>query len=162
MERVQRLAGVSRGALTHHFGSMNDLLVAAISSIAIEQGNEISSALAAADGPPLDALVHTMHGMMERPVFLAGLELWSAARTDDSLRAALAASARSSTTGIRQSVLAAFDPPLAAHEGSLAFDGLMSLLRGLALGSVVRDRPEREREILRCWLDHFASGAATS
>ena len=68
----------------------------------------------------------------------------------------MAASARGATAGVREVVAEVFDPPLTVTDASLAFDGMMSLLRGLALGSVVRDRPEREQQILRLWLEQFA------
>ncbi len=156
MERIQREAGVSRGALTHHFGSMPDLLLAAIEEIAHRHGEEIERTIAAASqADPTEVLVDALHKMMHRPVFLAGLELWAAARTDPVMQPALAQSARSASERLRAAVTTALDPGLSPAQQSLVYDGLMAMLRGLALGSVIRDRPDREREILRLWLRQF-------
>ena len=46
MQRVQSAAGVSRGALTHHFGSMTQIAVAAVDFIAENQSAEIRGAIA--------------------------------------------------------------------------------------------------------------------
>lgn len=156
MERIQQQSGVSRGALTHHFGSMTELLVAAVESIAEQYGADLERAIEQdQNADPLDVVIASLHGMLHRPVYLAGLELWAAARTDPVLQAALSTSARGPSGRLRELIGRAFDPPLSRAELSLAYDGLMSLLRGLALGSVVRDRPDRELAVLRAWLDRF-------
>lgn len=156
MERIQQQAAVSRGALTHHFGSMPDLLVASVEEIARRHGDELERALSDLnDDDPTDVLVDSLHRMMQRPVFLAGLELWVAARTDPTMQPAVAQSARAASEGLRAAITRALGPDLTPAQQSVAYDGLMAMLRGLGLGSVIRDRPEREREILRLWLQQF-------
>lgn len=152
MQRVQAAAGVSRGALTHHFGSMSEIAVAAIDYIADQQADEIAAAVAE-DGS-LDAAVETIHRITRRPTFMAGLQLWLAARAQPELRSALQPGAHRLLAQIRQ----ALEPlvgELSPEELDVFVDGLLSLLRGLAIGAVLRDRPERESQVLRTWISAF-------
>ena len=152
MARVQQAAGVSRGALTHHFGSMTEIAVAAIDHVADIQGAEIEQAIA--DGPLVDA-VDVIHEITRRPTYIAGLQLWVAARTEPQLRDALRPGARRLSHQLR-GVLAARVGDLSDERLDVFVDGLLSLLRGLAIGGVLRDRPDREKAVLTEWLTAFS------
>jgi AcrR family transcriptional regulator len=159
MQRVQDASGVSRGALTHHFGSMRELAVAAIEHLAAAQVDQVRT-IAATSGATLESTVEALHTVMRRPTFVAGLELWVAARTDPALRAALTPGARHTGHELRElfaSVLgrAEGDPDVVVFVG-----GLLALLRGLAVGAVLRDRPEVERAVIATWVTTARAGAA--
>jgi AcrR family transcriptional regulator len=87
--RIAEVAGVSRGALMHHFQSRDELIAAAVEHLAQRRGVELarrgrdlpigSGRVAAA----LDLLWDSFSG----DLFKATLELWTAARTDPGLRA---------------------------------------------------------------------------
>ena len=69
MARIQEYAGVSRGSLTHHFGSMQELLVAAISHVAegqLAQVTDFAETLAPGHDP--DELVGLLHRFMSGPM----------------------------------------------------------------------------------------------
>jgi AcrR family transcriptional regulator len=82
--RVVQLAGVTRGAQIHHFGSKEDLVVAAIEHLAQQRTQAAIREFGRIEASPdpasmvLDFLWHAHQG----PTFTAALELWIAGRTD--------------------------------------------------------------------------------
>jgi AcrR family transcriptional regulator len=82
--RVAEMAGVTRGAQVHHFGSKNDLVVAALRHLAARRTAAVVANVAdltTADDPigeVLDLLWEAHQG----PMFIAAVELWVAGRTD--------------------------------------------------------------------------------
>ncbi|MFJ9317372.1 TetR/AcrR family transcriptional regulator [Pimelobacter simplex] len=157
MQRVQTAAGVTRGALTHHFSSMRELAVAAVDYVAAAQAGEIEAAVVGA-GPA--ELIEVLHEVTRRPTYVAGLELWVAARTDPELRAALRPGARQLGRQLREPLLLLVGD-LDDERLDVFADGLLSLLRGLAVGGVLRDRPALEKAVLAAWLGAFGAQATT-
>ncbi|WP_326834639.1 helix-turn-helix domain-containing protein [Amycolatopsis rhabdoformis] len=147
-QRVQERAGVSRGALLHHFGSKADLFVAAIHHIAEQQLDQVRHAGARSRPRLVAALRQAMSG----PLFLAGLELWLGARTDEALRAALLPAERELGRELRKAFAAE-----STVDERLDFESLLMLLRGLALTSILRDDPAIADAVLSRWLDGLAS-----
>lgn len=140
LQRVQERAGVSRGALLHHFARKEDLLVAAVHHVATTQSAHLRAGAPRGRAAELRMLRDVMSG----PVFLAGLELWLAARTEPALRAALQPAERE----VGQSLRALF-----ADADRVELEGLLALLRGLAVTSVLRDDPELDRAVVQLWVD---------
>ena len=152
---VSERAGVSRGAQLHHFPTKNDLVVAAVEHLTQIRGAEVAAAV---DKLPRGArrtrAVLTMLGdHFSSPVFIAALELWVAARTDEVLLAAVgpleqrvgrevhrltveALGADESRPGVRELVQATLD-----------------LVRGLGLADTISDDARRRRRILDHWAD---------
>jgi AcrR family transcriptional regulator len=156
LQRVQNRAGVSRGALLHHFGSRAALLVAAIHHVAEGQVADVRArarALPSGTGRTRAAL-GLFHEVMSGPMFLAGLELWLAARTDQALREALVPAEREIGKALRE-VLSEVFPDLAAdgRKGQVRYESLLALLRGLALSSVLRADGAIEDEVLLLWAE---------
>jgi AcrR family transcriptional regulator len=145
-QRVQDRAAVSRGALLHHFATKEALLVAAVSHVADGQIEAVRAEAAGGAASEVDLLHHVMSG----PLFLAGLELWQAARTDPALRAALLPAERRVGAAVRQLFDELFPR---AHGRRLEVDGLLALYRGLALTSVLRPDADLDRQVLDLWID---------
>jgi AcrR family transcriptional regulator len=84
---ICRRAGVTRGALLHHFESLADLFDATLAHIydAFLSGSE------AEESPPVDGarLVEGLWRHFSRPEYKAVIELWLAARNDPELGAIL-------------------------------------------------------------------------
>jgi AcrR family transcriptional regulator len=84
---VTRRAGVSLGAMLHHFPTKADLLAAAVGHVMRRRQDEFRKAMA--DVPPsadrLNAAIDLMWAAFQGPTFFAWLELWVAARTDREL-----------------------------------------------------------------------------
>ena len=88
---VARRAGVSRGAQLHHFPSKAELLTAAVAHLLDRRVAEYRKAFAdiAPGADYLDASIDLLWSMYRGPTFVAWVELWVAARTDATLRAAV-------------------------------------------------------------------------
>lgn len=138
LQRVQERAGVSRGALLHHFACKEDLLVAAVHHVATAQSEHLGASRGRGAG------LETLREVMSGPVFLAGLELWLAARTEPALREAL----RPAERDVGQSLRTLF-----GDAERVELEGLLALLRGLAVASVLRDDPELDRAVVQLWID---------
>jgi AcrR family transcriptional regulator len=152
---VSERAGVSRGAQLHHFPTKNDLVVAAVAHLTEIRGAELRGAVEHLPrGRRRTRAVLTMLGdHFSSPVFAAALELWVAARTDETLYAAVvpleqrvgrethrltleALGADESRPGVRELVQATLD-----------------LVRGLGLANTISDDAARRRRILDHWAD---------
>ena len=150
---VSERAGVSRGAQLHHFPTKNDLVVAAVEHLTDVRGADLA---AAAEQLPTGkrrtrAVLQMLADHFTGPVFTAALELWVAARTDETLLAAVAPleqrvgrdthrltvellEADESRPGVRELVQATLD-----------------LVRGLGLANTISDDARRRARILDRW-----------
>lgn len=157
---VQQRAGVSRGALLHHYKSRADLMVAAIDHLTRER---IAEVLQAARTPPPDAkrvewAVQVLWSTFEGPLFTASLELWLAARNDDDLLRSLLPQERILGQAIRSMATDLFGPT--ATDGPRFGDSLEVLLdamRGAAARRVLR-APGAEERLLAAWSSLMSSG----
>jgi AcrR family transcriptional regulator len=145
-QRVQDRAGLSRGALLHHFATKEALLVAAVSHVADGQISAARAEAAAGAASEVELLHHVMSG----PLFLAGLELWQAARTEPALRAALLPAERRVGAAVRDLLDELFPP---SRTSRAEVDGLLALYRGLALTSVLRPDADLDRQVLDLWVE---------
>jgi AcrR family transcriptional regulator len=88
---VCRRAGVSRGAMLHHFPSKDELVAAAVAHIVDQRVDEFRATLATLpDGAPvvtqLETAIDVLWGIYKGPTVTALIELIVAARTDPQLR----------------------------------------------------------------------------
>lgn len=85
---VQRRAGVSRGALLHHYGSRAELLAAAVQEIGARRHAEMvdSNARLADRVVSLDEALVMLRRSFSSVTYRVEQELWAAARTDVELR----------------------------------------------------------------------------
>ena len=84
---VTRRAGVSLGALLHHFPAKADLLAAAVGHVLDRRQEEFRQAMASLDPEVdrVDAAIDLLWSAFSGPTFTAWLELWVASRTDPEL-----------------------------------------------------------------------------
>lgn len=90
---VTRRAGLSLGALLHHFPTKEDLLTAAIRHVLERRQREFAERMAQVDpaANTIDAAVDALWDIFSGSTFVAWLELWVAARTDPMLAEAVVA-----------------------------------------------------------------------
>ncbi|WP_370892845.1 TetR/AcrR family transcriptional regulator [Janibacter sp. GXQ6167] len=152
-QRIQEQAGVSRGALLHHFGSKSDLLVEAVHHIAELRLRHFASLVAdLGEGPDaLRDMVFAIREAMAGPPFQAAIELWAASRTDEALRAALLPAERRLGATLRD--LFAHHSGIADPEAArTSFESLMALVRGLELTRIMRADEAMADRVIADWL----------
>jgi AcrR family transcriptional regulator len=155
--RIQARAGVTRGRLLHHFPSRELLLVAAVHHLAAQR-------LAAAveriddDGAGLGGIAQLDRGIdllwrtFDEPYFWAAVELWTAARTDDRLQAALLPRERELGAAIRAALDRFFGPELTAHPRyPHVRDLLFTSMRGVGLTYAIDPRDPATDPHLPLW-----------
>src|SRR5919206_853888 len=133
---VQRRAGVSRGALLHHFPTRPQLVAAAIAELV--RLNDIASreslAEAAADLDPIERARRALRSIVSRPAFGIEMELWMAARSDAELRAHLRKAEQAAMKDWQRGLGEMFGPDLVAHPAYPAVIAVTTpLMRGLAV-----------------------------
>ena len=117
--RVAEMAGVTRGAQVHHFGSKNDLVIAA-------------------------TVLDLLWDLHQGPMFVAAVELWVAGRTDPALGREVAKFESIVATNLMTAV-AEFVPD-EIHKPMLDFlYTAMDALRGILIASFVDADPSRAR-----------------
>ena len=155
---VQARAGVSRGRLLHHFPSRAELLVAAaehLSRTLLEDARRRAAALMA-DRPQgrerVDRAIDLMWATFQEPPFRAAMELWTAARTDPELRAALRVEERRLRAAIRGVADEIWGPEVAAAPLYAELcELLFTSMRGVAIVYAFEDRPPSTDPHLALW-----------
>ena len=166
---VQRRAGVSRGALLHHFPSKAELLGAAIAHLAEMRAIELKqlSAQLPADrrgagaggksGAPgasarTDAVLGLLWQCFSGMFFQVAMELRTAARTDPELRPVLASAERTHRDGILAQARTLFGKEVADHPGlPRALDLTLQLMIGAAMSAVLHGGGKPIDELIDDW-----------
>jgi AcrR family transcriptional regulator len=137
---VQTRAGVSRGALLHHFPSKAQLMAATITHLADMRGRELKAAAAALPrGKARTAAVFDLAWQsFTGPLFYVAMELRTAARTDAELRAALAATERAVHDRLIAQYRDLVGPAVADQPGfAAAFELTLQLMTGAAMTALL-------------------------
>ena len=111
---MQARAGVSRGALLHHFPSRAELLAATVEHLFQLAAAEMLS-MAPRGARRIEGAVAVLWNLSTSTLATAAQELWTAARTDEELRAALLLYDAQNNTQILLKCAELFGPDLAAH-----------------------------------------------
>ena len=152
---VSERAGVSRGAQLHHFPTKNALVVAAVEHLTDVRRAELAAAARALPTGPrrTRAVLQMLADHFTSPVFTAALELWVAARTDETLLAAVSPLEQRvgrETHRLTVTALGADETQPGVRE---LVQATLDLVRGLGLASTISDDSARRRRILRQWAD---------
>jgi AcrR family transcriptional regulator len=154
-QEVQSRAGVSRGALTHHFTTKADLVLAAMDHLYGEFSESVRKAAAALPDDPVARIRLGIELIWERfhgPLFVASMELWTAARTDPELRAALLPHERRLGAQLRELSVEVFGEQVARHPASEAvYQVLLTSMRGQAMTYAVQPDAPRNAPHLQHW-----------
>lgn len=161
---VSERAGVSRGAQLHHFPTKGDLVLAAVEHLSAVRGQELREAAARLPGGRrrTRAVVDMLAEHFTSPVFAAALELWVAARTDATLRAALVPLEQRVGREAHQIAVEALGADESQPHVRELVQATLDLVRGLGLANTISDDSARRRRIVATWartLDEELSGA---
>jgi AcrR family transcriptional regulator len=164
---VTRRAGVSLGALLHHFPTKADLLAAAVGHVMARRQDEFRKAMADVEpgADRLESAIDVLWSAFEGPTFQAWVELWVGARTDPDLADALRVVDAEFERG-SQEIFAELFPPAEYPDARFLQFGMrfaMSLMDGVALrGLVVQPVDDEPIESLKIIARQFMGGAPTS
>ena len=165
MSAVTDEAGVSRGAVTHHFHSKQEMIFSAIDRLASCVADELREASRAID-PEDDRTTQVMLLLWQSFVgdlFHASLELWVAARTDPELRDALLESERRLGVRNRELLSEMFGTEIASSPNfDTALDTTFNLMRGVAVTGILRHDTERESQLVTAWAQIFTEMVSTT
>ena len=155
-QEVQSRAGVSRGALTHHFTAKADLVLAAMDHLYEEFSESVRKAAAALPADPASRIRLGIELIWERfdgPLFVASMELWTAARTDPELRVALLIHERRLGAQLRELSVEVFGEKVARHPASdSVYQVLLTSMRGQALTYALQPGAPRAGPHVQHWL----------
>jgi AcrR family transcriptional regulator len=157
---IAERAGVSRGAQLHHYPTRAALVLAAVEHLAERRAAEIRAEAAALAGDAdrrLDQVIDMLAAAFTGPLFVAALEVWVAARTDEELRVALVPlEARVGREMHRLAVdlLGADETRPGVRE---AVQATLDLLRGLGVANLLSDDSHRREQLLGAWKRQLAA-----
>ena len=147
-------AGVSRGAILHHFPTKADLVATAVEFI-LERRNEVfaaSFAQIAKDESLIDGVINSLWKEVSGPTFYAWLELLVAARTDPVLRKKVIVISNKWADAVDSTFRSIFALPRTPDKHPLALAPIVTftIMEGLALEMLARsDDPTLEKRVMR-------------
>jgi len=151
---VAEAAGVSRGALLHHYPSRQVLMQEALRHLLNGEITEIK-ALAGAirtGDMDLDGFLSEMWARFSGPMFMITMEFLTAARTDPAIREALIPVALDYNHQLDE-IWENLFPDLSGAHGTrrIALNATLCLLRGMGTQSIWRDDSQLFLEMLEFW-----------
>ena len=155
-------AGISRGAVQHHFRTREALILAALEAM-FEERAALLDALPDPEGSSPDRVHAVVTGLVDAiggELFRAALQVWTVAAADPELRAAVVPLERHFARGVhRRAVrLLRVDDTDPAVRGLI--QATLDLARGLALADVLTDDSRRRARVVRAWSDQLAAALA--
>lgn len=158
---VSERAGVSRGAQLHHFRSKAALVVAAVEHLSERRRRELEAAAARLpEERRVRAVLQILAEQFTSPVFLAALELWVAARTDDALREAVGPLELRIGRETHRQALALLGVEDETADVRALVQATLDLLRGLGLADTLTDDAERRARVLDAWAARLEAALA--
>lgn len=156
---IAKEAGISRGALQHHFPTREDLIVAAL-DYTFEQRSVAAQRIALRE-ENRPAMVHDVLtqvvDLYTGDLFRAALQVWTVAAADPALRAQIVPLEQKFARrvhGIAVDLLGADDSD---PDTRGLIQATLDLARGLGLADVLTDDSRRRAHVLQAWSTHLAN-----
>ncbi|WP_102108578.1 TetR/AcrR family transcriptional regulator [Oceaniglobus roseus] len=147
-------AGVSRGALLHHFPARSDLIVAAMEKLLGDGTEEIraTAAKVARQEVSLDEFVEFLWQLFSGRFFYLSLEFINEARTDADLRARMIPVVKDFHAAL-DGIWCEFEKQAegAGEPTRTALNLTVCLVRGMGVQTVLKDDPAYFRRMLDVW-----------
>jgi AcrR family transcriptional regulator len=151
---VAKMAGVSRGALTHHYSSKEDLLANAVDHLLREATQDIRKLAedVRANQLDLDGFLDRLCEMFLGRLLLITLEHVTEARHNEFLRVRLVSVVKdfhAELDKIWREFFSSTD--LSDTDADISLNMTLCLFRGMGVQTVLREDPEYYRRILDAW-----------
>ncbi len=150
---VSERAGVSRGAQLHHFPTKNHLVLAAVEHLWESRGAAYRAALAELPAGPdrIRRIMHVLGEHFSSDLYVAALELWVAARSDESLHTAVVRLEHKIGGGAHRLTVEALGVDESVPGVRELVQATLDLVRGLGLANTLTDDSARRRRVLDRW-----------
>lgn len=152
---VQKKAGVSRGALLHHFPSRALLLASTVDRLVQQNEQQIEDAFRGFTTPisNIEQALELLSDNLAKPSYQAEMELWTIARNDEELRDALYKAEKAARSDLDR-VVGWLLAPWSGHENFQTLADLsIEFVRGVAFSDLLRRRPEYRHRMISLWAD---------
>lgn len=163
---IARRAGVSRGALLHHFPMRADIVLAAMDALLDDGTRQIKSvATDLRDGKlALPDFVEFLWSLFSGRFFYLSLEMITEARHDAGLRERMIPVVKRFHTALDEIWLAFCDPERRPpRQAQIVLNLTVCLMRGMGVQTVLRPDPGYYRDLVDSWkalLPHIIDGPA--
>lgn len=152
---VQKKAGVSRGALLHHFPSRALLLASTVQRLVRQNEQQINESflnLTTANSSVEEALI-ALSDNMAKPSYRAEMELWVISRNDPELRDALYQAEKAAKVDLDRVVGKLLSCWKGYEDYQLLADLSVEFIRGVAFSDILRNRPEYRYRMISLWTE---------
>ncbi|GGY05762.1 TetR family transcriptional regulator [Litchfieldella qijiaojingensis] len=151
---VARKAGVSRGALVHHYPSKESLMQAALEDLLNKEVDSVRDMAMQVKSGSLnfDTLLQALHEHFKGDMYMVTLEYLTTARTDTAIMDVLqplAAKFNASLEHIWEQLVVSAEHT--SHHKRVALNATLCMMRGMGAQSIWRDDPELYRDMLEFW-----------
>ena len=150
---VAERAGVSRGAQLHHYPTKATLVMAAVVHLAERRAAEMRADAAGLTDVPdrVGRVVDLLAAAFTGPLFMAALEVWVAARTDEDLKDALVPLEARIGRDLHRLAVELLDADESQPGVREAVQATLDLLRGLGVANLLSDDTRRRDQLLAAW-----------
>lgn len=151
-------AGISRGALQHHFPTREVLVVAALEYVFEERRKQVEQLPppTATGAERVHAVVATLMDTYNGELFRAALHAWTAAAADPQVREVIAPLERRFARSVHALAVAHLDVDDGDPHVRTLIQATLDLGRGLALADLLTDDSKRRGRIVRTWSQMLA------
>jgi AcrR family transcriptional regulator len=161
-KEVAARAGLSNGALVHHYGTKSELVIAATAQVydrCIEHGKKIAAS-EKAKKHPLRAYIDDCLAVYLGWPFLAAVEVLVPARTDQTLMVQVDKFMQHYRRTMNAVWLAAFEHAgISPEDAPFLLMTTLNMVRGMGINSMWQRNIPYYRKLLRQWADLAESGA---
>ena len=151
-------AGISRGAVQHHFRTREALIIAALEHV-FEERTALLDALPDPAGAGPDRVHAVVTGLVDAvggELFRAALQVWTVAAADPELRSAVVPLERRFARGVHQRAVRLLRVDDGDPGARALIQATLDLARGLALADVLTDDSRRRAGVVRAWSNQLA------
>ena len=152
--KVSKKAGVSRGALLHHFPNKEVLISSAVTYLLeteITDIRKVADAYAHKE-MTIDDFIDNLWNRFSGRLFMITMDFLSVARTDDKLRDAISPTSLKFHASLNE-IWTQFFTPLGVDEEQVKvlLNATISLLRGMGVQTIIRDDKEYYDGMISVW-----------
>lgn len=148
---IAQRAGLSRGAMLHHFPSKGDIIKATVEHLNAKRLRAFRNTIASlpSDGTRLHRALQAYLEHVRHPLYVAFLDLWIAARTDDELAKILGPAQQDFELEWRQTAAELMPEwPESGEYFDLALDLVRFVMDGMAVTPPGSTKASREAELI--------------